>query len=533
MVVLLVGIMSAIRLFPPGFASVRHAESITFASRLAQYEIERWKNNAANLPDGILPIDDGTSGVAEVLNDQYPGPPVDDANSKLLRRVIGETTRIPFGGWSTGPQSGSTYLLSFSPVDIRRDGGGSLINFAVRGGDLSRRIFDSDDTNTRPWEFLRPYQYGIDYGDQGDTPKICFRAISQERTYYISCSWWDMQKGQPELRTVTNVPITVPANTTEWLGPPVSLPTGYIGMDRYSDTVSRGFTELPVSSSWSGDPYEFKIIDGTLGIIEFNPLGYSQREFGRPLEARVDYDILDLQIIHEDKRMPANGPFRVNLTLNHLKQKMFTTETNGTEYKGLYPNILTDDVLAVDLETNRVIDLGGTKGNVSTVSYKDGMVELPARITLLGDYPVQISPAGRNIRFFYKAEGDWSVQFQKAYARYERDYSGGALDYRSYAVESGTPRLWFAACNANNTISVDYEYVEDGETRKVIGESHKATDVLEHLGAVKSTYIDLRNEPSRIFSVTGISARARVVWRDSDRWRYVDLDTTLIRKPES
>ncbi|MGC8864068.1 MAG: hypothetical protein ACP5R5_15025, partial [Armatimonadota bacterium] len=52
MVVLLVGIMTIIQMFPTGFCVVRAGESQTIATRLAQQELERWKSMAANLPVG-------------------------------------------------------------------------------------------------------------------------------------------------------------------------------------------------------------------------------------------------------------------------------------------------------------------------------------------------------------------------------------------------------------------------------------------------------------------------------------------------
>jgi len=532
MVVLLVGILTVVRLFPPGFTSVRHAESLTFASRLAQYEIERWKNNAANLPEGILPI--SATPPIIVLNGQKPGPPIDEQNATAFRRIIGETTRIPFGGWSTAPQSGSVYILSFAPILDPSVGG----QFAVRAGDLSRRIFDASDTEgPDPWRVLRLYQYGIDYDDL----KICFRTSNQDRIFYLSLSWWEQPSGgQPELRTVTNITLGVPGGTADWInfGPVITgmvqQDATFIGIDPYSESVSRGFVRLAPSDGWSAnDPYEYKLIDPTLGIVSFNPLGYVQKEFGQPLQARIDYDILDLEIIREDRRVSAGttAPYRINLTLNRIKQTGVTVLPDGSSYQGLHPLLIRDDVLAVDLESALKIKL-----TPATINYKDGIIELPATVDLLdstGATVATLPPSGRNIRFFYKAEGDWSVQFQKAYAQYDRDYSGGALDYRGYAITGAPPhRLWFAACNANNTMSVDYEYQDsDGHVRKIVGESHRASDALDAYGGVPSTYLDLKETPVRIFSVIGISARARVIWRDSERWRHVDLDTTLVRKP--
>ncbi len=534
MVVLLLGIMTIVRLYPTGFQSVRHAESITFANRLAQYELERWKNNSANLPDGVLPIDD--SGA--VLNDQNGGPPiVEDYNGGVLvsdnattfRRVIGETTKIPFGGWSIdSPSSGSMYVLAFGPIS---NTAGSL---AVRGGNLTRRVFDSSDGSIQPWAYLRGSQYGIDYGEQGEKPQFCFPVAMSDRQYFISYSWWERGSGEPVMKTATSIPVRVAANTRGWISltqilndAGMSVPTGFIGLDQYSDTAARGFLEV---ANFSSDAYEFKLLDPVLGILSFNPLGYSQTEFGHSLEAKIDYDILDLQIIREDKRVSQSGPFIVNLTLHDLKETGVSVEVNGDTYQGIHPPVIPAgvDVMAIDLETLMAIPI-----EKIWIDYKAGIINLPATVTLVGEGSTvpNISPAGRNIRFYYKAEGDWSLQFQKAYVQYERRDSG-TLDFKSYMPDASDFRkIWLSACNVNHSIAVDYDYLDNsGQVRKVVGENHKATDALDLLGSTKCTYITLDHDPIRIYSVNGVSARARVLWREGERWRHVQLDTILTRK---
>ncbi|HOP79088.1 MAG TPA: hypothetical protein PLZ21_00835 [Armatimonadota bacterium] len=522
MVVLLVGIMTVIRLFPYGFKSVRHAENMTFASRLAQYEIERWKNNPANLPEGTLPISNPDTGDPIVLDNLSPVPPLDDEKVSSFRRIIGETTRIPFGGWSNQPVNGSFYTLAFAPIDERAP-------LAIRGSDLSRRIFDSDNTNgPQPWNILRSYQYAIDY----DSRKICFRSVGQARVYYLTCSWWEFDPGgDPVLRTATNIKIDVAANTNNWINIPIPTGSGFLGMDAYSDTVSRGFMEIPSASSFSSDPYEYKLISSVLGIIEFNPLGFFQTEFGQQLEARIDYDILDPQIIREDKRVPtvpASEPYRVALTLNNIKEKDVTIDPDGNLYGGIYPTAGIDvDVLAVDLATALPINIAP-----AWINHKDGIIEFPAQVTL-STTGISVPVAGRNIRFFYKAEGDWSMQFHKAYSQFDRETDlSSHLTYKTYKITAGSPKtIYLAACNANNTISVDYECVINGQKRKIVGECHKTSDSLTNVNGQDCTYFDLKYEPTRIFSVKGVSAKARVAWRDGERWRYVDLDTILVRKP--
>jgi hypothetical protein len=315
----------------------------------------------------------------------------------------------------------------------------------------------------------------------------------------------------------------------------MTIPADFRGINYYSDTMSRGFVQLAPGAAWSSDPYEYQLLDPILGVIAFNPLGYSQQEFGQALQARIDYDILDLQIIHEDKRVPTDvpAPYSVALTLNHIKQTGVSIEVNGDVYAGISPkNGIPQDMLAIDLATGMGILL-----NTGWINYKDGIVSIPANITLYKpDDPsstVVVPSAGRNIRFLYKAEGDWSLQFHKAHSQYERVYNG-VLTYKDYFVDGKiVNRLWFSACNMNNSISVQYEYDNGGQTTRV-EECLKATDALVEInlggGLKKYTFIELSHNPTKIISVNGVSAKARVIWREGERWRHVDLDTNLTKQ---
>src|SRR5256885_17141947 len=56
MVLLLIGILSVIRLFPGGFLVNRWSEESTFASRLAKQEVDRIANSPGNLMTAIVPV---------------------------------------------------------------------------------------------------------------------------------------------------------------------------------------------------------------------------------------------------------------------------------------------------------------------------------------------------------------------------------------------------------------------------------------------------------------------------------------------
>lgn len=338
MVVLLVGIMTVVRMFPVGFGVVKAAESQTIATRLAQQELERWKNMAANLPDGILPINEN----GDVLNSQLPGPPFEGitetspgvferGNVLNIRQVEGETTPIPMASrfqTGGGMNYGSRYTLAFGPIDLKYVH--DEPNIVIRSGDLRRRTADSG----YPPRYLRAGQYAVDYelvqGQDYEGQLVFHVAFPKDlavtdRKYYISYSYSVAQTAgaEPEVySSVSQLVHRLPGDTTiaggddDWIEVPVptaGLPNGaeIVGVERYSDTCARGFIAKDPAADWSDSPYEYYIADSLLGIIAFNPKGYGLYEYTargiRPIVARIDYLIYDLRILREDKVVPPPG----------------------------------------------------------------------------------------------------------------------------------------------------------------------------------------------------------------------------------
>src|SRR5258708_25768737 len=112
LVLLLVGILSVIRLFPGGFLINQRTEQETLAGRLASQEMNRFSNAVPNLMDGIVPVipvlAPGTPGYAFKIDlnttpdDLSFGSPnalgVDQyyySDANKVRRMLGELVRIP------------------------------------------------------------------------------------------------------------------------------------------------------------------------------------------------------------------------------------------------------------------------------------------------------------------------------------------------------------------------------------------------------------------------------------------------------
>lgn len=540
MVVLLVGIMSVIRMFPGGFAAVRHAESITFANRMAQAELERLKTHAENLPAGIVPVD---SNGDVVLNWQHPGPPYKDGNNDdiednitTFRRIIGETTKIPVGTYFGGVGNrdfGSVYSLMFSPITP-----GSV---SVYGG-AWRRTTDASGP-------LRSFEYGIDYGNGMSSQfRIRFRPVSYPRLFRVSFSWWESVNGlRPELRSGIQPEVLVPAGWGDWIEINVPSTGVFHGIKEYSDSVARAFNEVVI---WSDDDfYEFKVVDYDTGVIAFNPRGYNAMEHGvdgpRILEARIDYDKHDLSILREDRIVPgdvAGASYRVKLSLRYIKQAGKSIELNGDTYQGFtLPSGARAELVLLDLNSGWRIRYPQP---AVELDYNEGVLSFAPNVEMYDPSNpgnvAMVPIAGRNIRIFYQAEGDWRIIVHKSYELYRH---GTSADYMHYAHQNGQPRVEFAVCDIGKNVAVDYTFIApdplDTESvieHRVVGEVHQIT----RTGTAGNGQIHLSRVPSRITEVYGTSLKVRVVWtqggrgigaRFRPRYQWIDADTTLTRKP--
>ncbi len=582
MVVLLVGIMTVVQMFPTGFRVVRAAESQTIATRLAQQELERWKSMSANLPTGILPVDDETGNIAI---GQLPGPPwtglavVNGAyvrgSALNTRQVIGETTTIPVGTYFTsgsGTLFGAKYTLAFSPIDVTLGSGGLVEGIAVKSGDLRRKIGEHGEAPP----YLRPGEYAVDYTLVDGKFRVAFPPDpgAGNRLYYISYSFWaSTGGGVPVLFSVLDQPVTVSGDKRDWEPVPVTgIQTGYqvTEVDSDSDTCARGFEQ------WTGpfldNPYQFKLADSIMGVIAFNPTGHGKYEYTaqgvRPIQARIDYRIYDPRIIREDRTCPqpkqdATGtvlPIPVKMSLSFILNIGDPTDDPDladpdatVDYAGLIPpggsQELPLPVLVMDLATGLRVDFNpieSTKAGDPGVDFKNGIVRLPATAGLVtyghqqGNPPVATVPlAGRHLRFYYRADGDWSIQCSKAYASYTRRWDTADVDYRSYMVAAGdttsglSNRLLFAKCELGKSVVVDYTYVTpDGVEHKTAGEAHQIDFAPDGTGDV---CVDLKNPNGTYISktgrmiVVGSSFTAKVIWRDGKVWRHVQMDTNLTR----
>jgi prepilin-type N-terminal cleavage/methylation domain-containing protein len=334
LVILLIGILTILRLFPGGFLTIRRTGEITAAEALANQMLASMKE-AQGLPDSIIAVvPDGAGGYIpdltarpDDLSDNNPNAP--DwylSNVNRFRRVLGETFRIPVptannvtGGF------GATYVLQFGPVFNRFTGGTSDPEDAidVRGAAMERVEANSERTFEQPENIpnLREGQYAIDYARR----RIAFyprvfdsaRAVGF-RTFSLRYEYQALVSGNIVVRSALTGSIRVPdvplvnqyqrpapiwqpifndandpingTHPLRNLGTPAPAniyygtaanPTNTILPQ--SEDISRAFrllTPTPVATSgatpqWSDDPYEYvwysqQIVDASSRNVNAN-----------------------------------------------------------------------------------------------------------------------------------------------------------------------------------------------------------------------------------------------------------------------
>jgi prepilin-type N-terminal cleavage/methylation domain-containing protein len=193
LVVLLIGILSLVRLFPFGFLSLQRTEELTNAGALAQQQLDtlrdlpaRPKAISGGLPDvngDIQEIDTDrpddntelynadltTLGLPFSLPKNYSGYYYSDINR--IRYIHGETFRIPVATANASSSAyGSIYSLQYGPVYnvFHTDANNNQIDsLHVLGAPLSRSVQSAlvDPINNNPGvpNLANETQYAIDY----------------------------------------------------------------------------------------------------------------------------------------------------------------------------------------------------------------------------------------------------------------------------------------------------------------------------------------------------------------------------------
>lgn len=359
-VVLLIGILGVIQVFPGGFGVIRTTRGNTISAELARSMSDQMKGRSAILAEEIRPttyhivngvllgsiLTDTTRGVNDLLpagdglnsagvvltggqtTQLGQWPYVSGAN--LIRRVIGEGGAVP-APRQVGADFGGLMTLQFAPIVW--DPAFPLL-LQVYGNDMSRREGDPGFARARPW---------IYYLEDIDTPQARMHVpvdTVKPRSYRLEFTAWFNNPG-PESRDV-ETSITVAPNlggghqAIDFATLPAIAGLGaFVGVEWDSVRLARAYDQVINSGAFTNDPYEYVLLDARLGVLLFNPVGYNYmepRDRGRrvPLLAKANYDVYDWRIIREEFRIPDNVPPQIKLKLASLKVGYFVGDRSGS-----------------------------------------------------------------------------------------------------------------------------------------------------------------------------------------------------------
>lgn len=609
-VIFLVGILAVIQIFPRGFQIIANTRSTTMMVNLVRTEMDRISGRTDQLPEQILPVIYLWSGSDVVISPDPNRGPDDigpftnriDENGNILdaggnnlgrwsylsgannfRRIIGEGGPVP-APRRVGSRIGGLTLLQFAPV-VFNPSYQSL--FQVYGNDMTRRFGD-------PPPFVRrDFEYYVTNDDDPSAEIWIAANPAKVRNYRLAMTAWVSNGGSTQRREVLTT-ISVPAGAG-YVNFPLSAYAGLQGGETFygaewdSIRLARRFDPVV---AFSADPYEFQLLDETLGLILFNPTGYSAQEQrnGRriPLVAKVDYDVYDWRIIREEFRISDSYPTEQRLKLSNLMTRN-RVGPDGKFWSGL--NVFVSDELGgtenrdfivLDMETGGIVSKASLR-----IDYSIGLVTFvdadnnPANgvqigIIFPGDAaPSTVTANGRAVRCLYSAVGEWAVQVTKAAASYRsvlgtpgvaEFYAGGAGQYylgSPLAVGESLTRIYFPRMDVGKKVTIGkiwYDVAGGGEPRQLLNQDFVITNSPVD-PAVGLPYIDIRTQAPDALSINyarygygvrgirGASVSVRALWNPTSftltndeavnlenferwgrAWRRVQTDTFLTKE---
>ncbi|MEI7984593.1 MAG: hypothetical protein WCI55_03110 [Armatimonadota bacterium] len=549
-VVFLVGILAIAQIFPGGIKILNKGRNNSIAIGLLRSNQELLKSRPDVLPGEVVPIRMTLVGPIYVpvedptwLPTEYspavtailPNGTALEAGrawqlvsgANTTRRIIGETHKItapkllsPDGTSVTAP-FGSLTLLEFGPID--HIGGVPLPNqLSVYGRDMYRRVAK----NATDYQGMRDYEYGV-MGMNSSAAEIAFPA-AVSGTYRVSITANIINAGSIFTRRLNGVSVNIAATPGGYAVVPVSDPLigilgpgdNLISVEVDSLKIAHMFTQLaPATAFDANDLFQYKVLNGRIGELLFNPklFGKYEERAGstrQPYVARIDYDVRDWRILHEDFRVSTSAPAGLPKVLKLAIPSLRTNSVPGPD--GLSapshaaiiagsdsPNAGMEDVFVVnnttvpganttDADNMLILDLatGGqlleqysgaptmkidkSGGNITLFDIDNNDANgLTQAIATPDGSIVLTNVTGRALRAFYMAREEWALQVTRSAAHYDFTYVAPAA--AQYYVGGTGPlngqptRIYFPAMDTNRKVSIGkIRYRDGGGTERLL-----------------------------------------------------------------
>ncbi|HEY3780750.1 MAG TPA: hypothetical protein VGL56_06690 [Fimbriimonadaceae bacterium] len=283
-----------------------------------------------------------------------------------------------------------------------------------------------------------------------------------------------------------------------YLNPGESL----VAIDYNSLRVARDFDDItlayftgspvqPFDSTVNADgtprnPYQYIVVNSSLGLILVNPLayGYVQQSVGGsavPLQAKADYDVYDWRILKEDFRLPETAPYSYQLKLTNIKHQ-FGAEADGTNFAGIPTgNVIPSPAAVVVLDE----DTGGVLNSTAfTVNYHTGLLNFnPTGASTIsevflvpGSSPSPTTPwttavnnftpnaTQHTFRVFYMGVNEWATQVTRGAANYVQISTVTPLPGQFYIPPSASVVGPSSTSTCNSLLNINFAKADVGQT---------------------------------------------------------------------
>jgi len=539
-VVFLVGILAIVQVFGRGLQLLSGTKNNTVATELAHQVSQDVTARPDELPDMIEAVvyNQGTPIVDPNKDPNDLGPTGDSLSQQGIlslggnaigdwqlhsgansyRRVVGEGKHISAPSNLFGAGYASVAMLDFGPQDLDAPiyvYGNSLTrldqlphhlgpspvgttNVTIGGNTVAEPYYTTTDATV-------PYEYFVQ-NPNSSSAGLVIPTSPYNRTYHISLSAYVLAGANTTRLDYPDLSVYIPgvvnsgAATPPFVFVPVSdilvntpgaLQAGQslTSVEFESIDLSPQFVQMTVMTFTDNDPYEFT--PGPNGALYFNPAGYStyiERPGGarEPLMARVNYDVEDWRIIHQDFRIDAkqnisgNYYAQLQLTLGDLKVSNNSGPDNlvagnpalFTTYAGSANPY--DNIALIDDQTGFFLWPTNTNGRqLLTVDKHNGIVTInginSSGSSLIGDLAaftpgnanptlIPIDLTGRSFRVLYMAKNEWSVRVLKPASLYSPTYTlsppPSPGQYYVPVNALGT-RIYFPKADVNAKITID------------------------------------------------------------------------------
>jgi hypothetical protein len=627
-VVFLVGILGLLQAFPSGLGLLRTTRSNTLAAALARAEMQRIQASVDVLPEMIVPVTYRAGGTVIEVNAGIPWtdlmPERDPSGGQLdvdgniliggspigawqrvsgankFNRVIGEGRRVP-GPTTAGGFSGSLLQLQYAPIYYSRSASTGIANpglLSVYANDLLRRWGNPQRGRPNPSTPGREFEFFfVEAENAEDAPfsgeDQIWVPIPRDRSgaailapLRINLAFTYDRGGafdQHEVIVVVDpadAPSSVLVVGANYIivnlrnliaepgvyGPSGFDPAQFAGAEGTSLRVQRMYREIPLNQAFtSGDPFQYKALNGAMGTILINPSASLYRMAQpdgtlTPLEANTDYTVLDWRLMRDAFRIPDTTAFpTLRLALGGIKP-MSTPDTDGTPYEGLGffapdgdNNPVETDFTLIDELTGGVI-LGNNPGmtyNSYFVDKRNGAITFIDRDTTTPgvqvylavpstaggwDAPALIDASRRSVRALYQATGEWAVQMHKAANAYRvSGFVGpsglqpgeclmGGIETSPGVIFGSPSRLYFPVSDLGHRVSVGEIRVTQGGNHRALRDQELSIRGTETVNGILMAYADIASATGAgatfdatrtgyaVRGVKGASFRVRVMW---------------------